>query len=402
MKTDHRAAIAAGLIGIAALTGAATAQEAGPQARPAANVESVPLAADINETIVKVNVELKLPDGRPYTGEMIVTHFRPNGPGPFPAVVFSHGRSSVNRHEPARWRVLPVARFWTRRGFAVLVPTRIGYGEQGQAVDPESLGSCSNANYRPTVDAMASQVASAVQFAAAQPWIDPRKIVLAGVSYGGFATIGASARSIPGVIGAINFVGGLGGNPDVRPGAPCQGARITTLAWEAGSKTKTPMLWLYSKNDRYWGEDWPKRWHEAFVLAGGTAEFNQFPPVGEDGHKLMSGGFATWRPVVDAYLSQLGFKLPAAASQLPASGHARLDEADKIPFLKDKALTEGYAKFLATDIPRAFVIAPSGAWSWRSGLDAVEVAMSRCQERARTPCSLYAVDDRVVWKGGRR
>ncbi len=361
-----------------------------------------PLAADINEEVARVDVTVRLPNGRIHTGGMIITHFRPPGPGPFPIVVFSHGRTPASRHEPMRWRALPIARYWTRRGFAVIVPTRVGYGELGQAVDPEASGACASAEFRPAVEAMATQVVRAVEFAQSLPWTDAKRVVLSGVSYGGFATLAGASKRIPGVIGAVNFVGGLGGNAQQRPGAPCQAERVTAVAASLGATSRVPTLWLYADNDRYWGAEWPRRWFDAYTAAGGNARMTSFAPVGDDGHRLMSGAFPIWRPVVDRYVASLGFSLPVAETNLPASGFATLDEIDKLPHVKSATAREGYAKFLAADLPRAFAVSRNGAWAWRSGLDAVKVALERCQGNARAACSLYAVDDRVVWNPARR
>lgn len=358
----------------------------------------IKLAADINETVARVAVSVRLPDGRMHAGEMQITHYRPSGNGPFPSVVFVHGRNSQMRHEPARWRAVPSARFWTRRGFAVFVMTRVGYGELGQQVDPEAGGACSTVDYRPALDAMTTQIERTIAFAAEQPWSDPKRVVLHGVSYGGFGTIASIARAPPGVIGAVNFVGGLGGNPQRRPRDPCQGDKISSIAAAAGARSRVPMLWLYAENDAFWGAEWPKRWHQAFTGAGGNAKLATFGPIGADGHKLLNEGFGQWRPVVDAFIEGLGFKVPVAAPAIKASGFARIEEIDKVPHVAPAVRAEGYAKFLAADVPRAFAISPTGAWAWRSGLDAVKVSMERCQSTSRSPCALYAVDDRVVWK----
>jgi dienelactone hydrolase len=387
--------------GLAVAQDSARQVDAGVAERPG-EASAGKLATDLFETVERVAVELKLPNGATHTGDMVVTHFRPAGAGPFPVVVLSHGRSGAKRQEPARWRTVPIARYWTRRGFAVVVPTRVGYGELGQDVDPEASGVCSKANFRPAVDAMSAQIEAAVRFAGTLAWVDARRVVLSGVSYGGFGTIGATARAIPGVIGAINFAGGLGGNPERRPGDPCQGGVIGAIAAEAGTKSRVPMLWLYAQNDRYWGEDWPRRWHEAFTAAGGKATFATFPAVGEDGHKLMSQGFKLWRPVVDRFLTELGFAPPQVSSAVPASGFAELEDLEALPNVKPAVKTEGYAKFLAADLPRAFALSPTGAWAWRSGHDAVDVALKRCQMNSRSPCVLYAIDDRVVWQADRK
>ena len=207
------------------------------------------------------------------TGEILVTHFRPQGNGPFPVVVINHGRSAERRAEP-RQRYVGFARMLVRRGFAVLVLTRVGYGELGRCGDPEVSGSCASADYRPAVAAMAEQTAAVVRnsprarlgsIASESCWsADP---------YGGFGDDRGGRTRLPGVIGGINFAGGLGGNPKQRPGRALPGRAHRRHRAEAGAKPKTPMLWLYSENDKYWGADWPRRWHEAFAKAGGKAKF---------------------------------------------------------------------------------------------------------------------------------
>jgi dienelactone hydrolase len=360
------------------------------------------LASRLNETVVQVPVTVRLPDGRPHTGGMVITHFRPHGSGPFPVVVLSHGRTYSSRHDPARVRLLPLAAHFIRRGFAVIVPTRIGYGALGQDVDPELAGPCTSSNYGPVVSAMATQIAEAARFAGTLPWADTSRILLLGISYGGFGTIGAAALDVRGVVGAINAVGVMGGTPVPRrgagPGSPCRADRIEEVAAGLGAKVRVPMLWLYSENDVLAGASLPRRWHAAFTRSGARAEFVQFPPIGDNGHLLLSRAYSQWRPVVDRYLAGLGFKVPVAASSLPATGFARVDEIARVPYVSPKTQQEQYARFLKSDVPRAFVVSRSGSWAWRRGPEAVRAALETCQKNSRTPCALYAVDDRVVWK----
>ena len=162
------------------------------------------------------------------------------------------------------------------------------------------------------------------------------------------------------------------------------------------------MLWLYARNDEFWGEEWPKRWHQAYVEAGGRAQLVTFGPVGTDGHRLLGQGFQKWRPVVDRYIASLGFKLPAAAPGLKASGFARLEESERVPHVAPTVRSGEYVRFLAADLPRAFAISPSGNWAWRMGRDAAQAAIKVCQSQSQTPCALYAVDDRVVWQEGQK
>lgn len=359
------------------------------------------LANDIHETVVKLSVTVNLFSGKSHTGDMILTHFRPAGEGPFPIVIMNHGRATTpaKRMEPGRYRYTAIVRFWIRRGFAVFVPTRLGYGETGVEIDPEYAGQCTtNRDYRPVVRNMMQQTDATLKFANTMPWVDGKRVIVMGQSYGGFLSIGASGHDLPGLIGAINFAGGGGGDPENRPAQPCGGALLGTLFGEAGKRAMAPMLWLYSENDKYWGADWPRKWHAAYTQAGGKAEFRMFPPVGEDGHKLIDLGFTHWRPVVDQFMSTLGFPLPRSKDSPPPTNFAPLAAADKVPLIKEQSRVEGYAKFLAADVPRAFAIGPAGNWSWRWGdPNASSVALERCKQAAKRACKLYAVDDAVVW-----
>lgn len=355
------------------------------------------LATDIHETIVKLPVTVTLSKGAKHTGEMIVTHYKPKGGGPFPAVVMNHGRSIGAREEPPRWRYVAIARFWIRRGFAVFVPTRLGYGQTGVEPDPEFSGPCNAKNYRPMIEAVAAQTGQVVAFARRQRWADGR-VVLMGQSVGGLSTVGAAGRNFPGVVGAINFAGGSGGDPSSRPERPCAPDKLAAVFAEAGKTAEVPLLSLYAANDRFWGSSLPRVWHRAFLGAGGKGRLIVLPPVSDDGHKLLVAGFRFWRKEVDDYLAGLDFRTPASSPAPEASEFAALDDAAKVPFINPEARDQGYQKFLDADVPRAFAIAPTGAWGFGTGEDATSKALGKCQELAKRACDLYAVDDRVVWR----
>lgn len=82
----------------------------------------------------------------------------------------------------------------------------------------------------------------------------------------------------------------------------------------------------------------------------------------------------------------------------PPSGYAAIADDSKLPGIGETGRNQ-YRRFLAAPSPRAFAIAPSGAWAWNSSLvpDAAWLALTRCTKRAYQRCQLYAVDDIVVW-----
>ena len=82
-----------------------------------------------------------------------------------------------------------------------------------------------------------------------------------------------------------------------------------------------------------------------------------------------------------------------------ATNFAAIEDIKMVPLLND-AGRQGYQRFLAAGLPRAFVISRSGSWAFKAGgFDAITPALSRCAEVAKQTCKLYAVDDDVVWSG---
>lgn len=82
------------------------------------------------------------------------------------------------------------------------------------------------------------------------------------------------------------------------------------------------------------------------------------------------------------------------------AGAAALNDIEAVPHL-DSAGKAGYRGFLAAGKQRAFAIAPGGAWAWKGGEAAAELAaeaaLQFCQTGTGQPCVLYAVNDKVVF-----
>jgi dienelactone hydrolase len=80
----------------------------------------------------------------------------------------------------------------------------------------------------------------------------------------------------------------------------------------------------------------------------------------------------------------------------PPIRFAALDDRSAIPYINDGA-RQSYQRFLDCQKPRAFVIAPDGAWYITCrGEDPQKRAMDACSKRHQG-CRVYAVDDDVVW-----
>jgi dienelactone hydrolase len=362
-----------------------------------ANPVSEIFAKDMREEIVRIDVTVKDLYNKQETKPVPITIYRPKGDGPFPLVVFNHGRAVTDkRAAQGRSRPEHLARYFVEKGFVVFAPTRIGYWETYGGFDPEDSGNCSNMRVEPMSTVASDQVLASVEYARTLPYIDASRWIVAGQSVGGLTTVATVGRNPKGLIGGINFAGGTGGNPDRTPGNPCGVAQIASY-WGTIAKSSTvSMLWLYWQNDKFWGEKHPKNWHEKWLDNGGRAEFTMFPAVGEDGHGGLNTDMNSWLPVVDAYLNKLGFNKSAIIGKPQKSDFADINDLNKIP-ISDRAKENNYAKFLASKSPRAFAIGDSGATGYAFGDYATGKAIGFCQ-RSGQLCKLYAVDDDVVWR----
>lgn len=354
------------------------------------------LSLDIREAIVRVPVTVKDAFNKEITGDVLVTTFRPQGPGPFPLVVMNHGGSATRAQAP-RPRYEPIARFFIRKGFAVAVPQRLGYGLSASAGYPENLMSCENPLYQPAGDAAAVQVLAVVAHIRKEADIDPSRLVIMGDSVGGFATVAVAATKPDGLVAAINIAGGSGGDSLTRPGNPCQ-AHLLEYTYAAWGKTATaPMLWMYSENDQYFNPKNARAWFDAFTKAGAKAEFKLMPPFGDDGHDLLGRANDLWQPVVDEFLARHGFTTPGVMGKPAVTGLGKALDAAAVPLISSKRRDEGYSKYLAAKSPKAFALGSDGLFGGVWGDDAMSKALGLCQRSTGLPCKLYAVDNDVVW-----
>jgi len=366
-------------------------------AQAAATDESLHL--DIHEGIIRVPFTAADFNGKQTTGDIVITHFRPDGEGPFPLVVISHGRDSKTRAQMARARFESAARYFVRKGFAVAVPTRLGYSETAALGDPEASGICDKARFAPALEASSSEIEASVIRMQQERWVQANHVLLLGQSVGGISTVAAASRNIPGMLAAINFAGGHGGDPEKHPGVPCNPKTLEAVFDTFGQKAHVPMLWIYTENDQYFSPTYSRSWHATYVTAGGKAEYRLLPAFRENGHTLFANGNDLWQPIVDTWLAGFGFSRPGVLARPPINPNTRVDEADRVPYLSAKSKDTGYADFLAKPAPRAFAINAKGNWGWASGEDdLLSRALANCQKKSGVPCKLYAVDNDVIWQ----
>jgi dienelactone hydrolase len=236
---------------------------------------------------------------------MQVRVFRPTGKGPFPLAIVNHG-SPVDASERRAMEVptFPIASNWLlARGYAVALPLRRGYGETGGPW-VEGYGSCRNPDYYRAGLATADDIQSVMDFLRDRSDLERGHILLLGWSAGGWGSIAAASRHPRGVFAVVNLAGGRGGNPAA---GNCTAERLVAAAGRYGETARIPSVWLYSANDRFFGPDLSRAMFDAYVGAGGRAEYVSLPAFGTDGHRIFraADARALWQPPVEKFLAAL-------------------------------------------------------------------------------------------------
>jgi dienelactone hydrolase len=265
-------------------------------------------ASQIEETI-KVAVKVKDNYGRELAQDIdVIIHADDSTPEPRPILLLGHGRSvsPVARAGLGRNTYLANARWFARLGFLVAVPIRLGYGQSG-GEDVEDSGDCRHKHYPPAYAAAADQMLRVLDALRERADAAKDRAVIAGQSFGGATAVTIAARNPPGVQAAVNFAGGGGGNPVIRPQSPCNPGALEQMFGSYGKTARLPTLWIYTENDQWMGARYPKQWFDAFVQAGGIGEFRLYPPHGKDGHPLFTAAPRVWHREVLDFLRVHGY-----------------------------------------------------------------------------------------------
>jgi dienelactone hydrolase len=235
------------------------------------------------------------------------TVYKPDGPGPFPLAVISHGvpfEKVLESEIKSRHRYCMQSQEFVKRGFAVAIPMRRGYGRSGGSKN-EAYGNIAAFGLEDAKD-----IRSTIDFLRREPYVDGKNIILVGQSGGGLASLAYGSLADPDVKGIINFAGGL---------------RVKKDMWEYdmasafaiyAKTTQTPSLWFYTENDSYFSPTTAGRAYEEYRKNGGQARLIALPPFKKDGHGLFADfeGRAIWVGEVEKFLSQIGF-VPSAGKK---------------------------------------------------------------------------------------
>jgi len=352
-------------------------------------------AFDLDEQIVMI------PKSGLFSVKLETTLYKPQGNGPFPLAIINHGKAAGNPKLQSRYRPLPAVSYFLQRGYAVAVPMRQGFSNSGgNYFNPEC-------DLEKNGYGQAEDVAAVLDHLSAQPYVNKNNVLVLGQSHGGLTTLAFGAQNRPGVLGLINFAGGL--------------RQQNCAGWESGlvqaasayaKQTRVPSLWFYGENDSYFSPATYSSMYQRYTEAGGQARLIAFGKFGTDAHGMFGSrrGESIWQPEVTKFLDELGlptkivfpqYRLPPPLEAPPRSDYAALNDISAVPYLNENA-KEAYRAFLEKDTPRAFAIAPSGVYGWAAqGDDPLKRALESCNKHVGDACKLYVVDDFVVWPANR-
>lgn len=254
-------------------------------------------------------------DGKPVT---VVTHvYKPSGSGPFPVVVFLHGRPrSARMGSPFPPVEREHGRFWTDRGVAVVAPVRPGYvptgGADGEVPFTEQQidgGVHTRQSFASSTGNGTHVVMGVIDWARQQPWARKDKILIEGHSMGGLLAMTATGRNPEGVVGAVSFAGGVGVWPD-KPGQGREPEKLTPFIADAGGKSKIPMLWVSAPNDSFFGPELVNTWFAAYKAGNSDSTLLMTAPATGDGHNLINSNPEMWSATLDAFVAKTGLLAP--------------------------------------------------------------------------------------------
>jgi dienelactone hydrolase len=215
--------------------------------------------------------------------------FRPPGDGPFRLAVIAHAstQNALRRMQtkPTDYRAL--AAFLVARGFAVLVPVRLGHPRRsylGDGIYLEDQDGCDDADYLGSGRGVAVQIGMALQFLRGQSFIRKDGAVVIGHSAGGWGALALTGEDAKGVAAIIAFAPGRGGHADDVPNRVCAPDRLIAAAFDFGKSARVPVTWLLAANDSYFSPDLSRQLVDAFRSAGGAVDFHVLPASGSEGH----------------------------------------------------------------------------------------------------------------------
>lgn len=265
--------------GTAAQPAASGGQAAAAAAAPISPVERVPKELRINGKAGAIQAFL----------------WQPDGPGPFPAIVYNHG----SEQEPIVGTRGKIGSYFAANGYVVLFPYRRGSGASQGAYWRDRAMLMPGDRQRAAVDALVEEnddVVSAIEWLREQPFVVHDAIAVAGCSFGGIQSMLTAERNVPGVRAIVDFAGGAM--------SWASSAAVRERLVEAAGAARLPIFFVQAEND--FNTEPSKVLAETRRQHGLPYRMTVFPAYGTtnmDGHgKFCLNGTDVWGPAVLDFL----------------------------------------------------------------------------------------------------
>src|SRR5436305_7038425 len=242
--------------------------------------------------------------------------YKPQGTGPFPAVVWNHGSEQEPTAHP------DLGKFYTSHGFVLFLPVRHGHkpspGEYIQdVIDRFQSQARDRTSFQKKVvelqDVYNQDVVAAIRWIQEQPFVDRKHIVVTGCSYGGIQTLLTAEQNL-GVSAFVSFAPGAmsWANVELRN-------RLLTAVRAA----KAPVFLIQAENDYNLG---PSEVLGPVIRAQGFLNrakvYPAFGTTHQEGHAgfaCWEEGIAIWGPDVLDFLAQAGVPAPIPTARPAAA-----------------------------------------------------------------------------------
>jgi dienelactone hydrolase len=214
--------------------------------------------------------------------------FRPPGAGPFRLAVIAHASTQnvLRRAQMPQPEYRALTAFLVARGFAVLVPERLGHGATGGRY-VEDQGGCDEADYARSGRATADEISLALDDLRKQDFIRKDAAIVIGHSAGGWGALALANADPKAVSAIIAFAPGRGGHANDAPNRICAPHTLLAAAAEFGKAARIPVTWLVAANDSYFAPAFSKTLVDAFRSSGGKVDFRTLPAAGSEGHWMI-------------------------------------------------------------------------------------------------------------------
>jgi dienelactone hydrolase len=237
--------------------------------------------------------------------------WRPQGPGPFPAILLNHGSGrtpeDLERLGPYEQNAEKLGPVFVRHGYVFLYLFRRGVGlSTDQGANAVDLMNSESAAHGPEArNALQLQLldnremgdaVSGLKFLRALPYVDVRDVALVGHSFGGSLTVLMAERE-PNLRAVVVF-SGAGYSFDRSPEL-----RARLLA--AVDNIAAPVFFIHAENDFSLSSG--KVLDARRQQLGKPHRLKIYPPIGrttDDGHDFLHLGVNIWEPDVFAFLDE--------------------------------------------------------------------------------------------------